>query len=308
MYYQPQYIEASMLKVHKARKVILGFVSLLCIAIAVSLAQLFSVPNPAVLCLIGVVFSGFVGGAPWGAASGALTMANCAWFFSDQHSVVRFSGVGAEKIVVIFFAVTLMVSMVGALKRGLESRTRELAAANAKLLVLSMSDGLTGIANRRQLDLAIAREWKLGERERVPLSVVMIDIDFFKDFNDFYGHLAGDDALRRIAGELERQMRRPGDLVARYGGEEFVCVCPRTRFDGAISVAERVRRSVESLGVAHATSPIAPVLTVSVGVVSVIPVPGQSPDDLIARADSALYAAKRAGRNRIVPYDPEIIA
>lgn len=164
---------------------------------------------------------------------------------------------------------------------------------------LSSTDGLTGVANRRWLDEQLEREWRRARRKQTHLSLILMDIDFFKAYNDHYGHLAGDDCLRQIAQTLNKRTMRPGDLVARYGGEEFVCLLPDTRTEGALWVAKRIQEEVEGLNISHASSPAADHVTLSIGVSTLVPVVGQSPLDLIRRADELLYAAKQDGRNQI---------
>jgi diguanylate cyclase (GGDEF)-like protein/PAS domain S-box-containing protein len=164
---------------------------------------------------------------------------------------------------------------------------------------LALVDGLTGIANRRQLDAELEREWRRGHRSGAPLSLVLLDIDGFKAFNDRYGHPAGDDCLRQVAAALAEVPRRAADLVARYGGEEFAMVLPELDAAGAEAIAEAARATVEALALPHATSPAAPVVTVSAGAATRWPVHGGSAVALVAAADRALYLAKRQGRNRV---------
>lgn len=174
-----------------------------------------------------------------------------------------------------------------------------LKRAETILQKLSRQDGLTGIANRRHFDEFLDREWKRSLRDRAPLSLIMCDIDFFKAYNDTYGHVQGDDCLRAVAGVLERSLRRPSDLTARYGGEEFAIILPGTPLAGALSVAEGLRGGVEDLGIVHAAPTAGPVVTISIGIASSLPSPESSPAELIAAADRALYRAKAGGRNRI---------
>lgn len=178
-------------------------------------------------------------------------------------------------------------------------RTRELDEANRKLASLSLTDGLTGIANRRYFDDHLNLEWSRAARDRQPLSLVMVDIDHFKAFNDHYGHLAGDDCLRQVARVLKNIASRPGDLVARYGGEEFALILPHTE-NGARVLGERCRAAVAGIKIPHHASPVRPVVTVSVGVSSILPGRDQDPSRLIEAADRALYRAKLLGRNRVV--------
>jgi diguanylate cyclase (GGDEF)-like protein len=165
---------------------------------------------------------------------------------------------------------------------------------------LSAIDGLTGLANRRRFDERLAQEWLRGRRNQSPLSVCMMDLDFFKLFNDRYGHAAGDDCLRRVALALASTVRRPTDFVARYGGEEFVCVLPDTDAAGAAVLANRLRDSVAALGIPHAASTVARYVTISGGVAAVIPADDSTPTQLLEAADRLLYQAKKAGRNRFV--------
>lgn len=166
--------------------------------------------------------------------------------------------------------------------------------------VIAHHDPLTGLPNRRYLDAHLQAEWRRMLRERQPLAVLFLDIDHFKRYNDHYGHAAGDACLRTVASCLTGAIRRGGDVVARYGGEEFIGVLPHTDAAGVQDMAQRFMASVAAAHLPHAASPTAPVLTVSIGYASTIPSSDTSPQDLLARADEALYAAKAGGRNRAV--------
>lgn len=168
-----------------------------------------------------------------------------------------------------------------------------------RLRELSATDGLTGIANRRAFDEALVREWERALRAGEPLSVVMADIDFFKRYNDRYGHLAGDACLRQVAAALKAGVRQGGDLAARYGGEEFVVVLPGADAAAARQVAESLRRRVEALALPHADNPGGAVVTISLGVATTQPARDQAPAALVDQADQALYRAKAGGRNRV---------
>ncbi len=176
---------------------------------------------------------------------------------------------------------------------------RQLTDSNAQLERLSTLDTLTGLANRRRFDEVLSHEWRRSARESTPLSIVFCDIDFFKNYNDGYGHLAGDECLVKVARAVAGISNRPGDLAARYGGEEFVLILPGTGEEGAAKLAERLRARIVELDIPHAHSPLAPRLTISLGVASVVPRPGAEPSELLALADRALYAAKDEGRNRV---------
>ncbi len=163
---------------------------------------------------------------------------------------------------------------------------------------LSMCDGLTGVANRRRFDECMEKEWRRLSRSRMPISLIMIDIDLFKGYNDTYGHLAGDDCLRKVAGALAGVPKRTADLLARYGGEEFACILPETGLSGALVVAETFRQRVMALALPHPSSTVADCVTVSLGIATRIPGPGTKPLDLVEAADYFLYQAKKAGRNQ----------
>lgn len=179
---------------------------------------------------------------------------------------------------------------------------QQLEAANQELQRLATLDGLTQVANRRRFDEYLEQEWRRLARERLPLSLIMCDVDFFKLYNDTYGHQAGDECLKQIAATLQRSAKRPADLVARYGGEEFAIVLPNTSQAGALFVAESIRKAIKSLRLAHARSSANPYVTLSLGVASTIPSLDSTCKALVAAADTALYQAKATGRDRVMNY------
>lgn len=179
---------------------------------------------------------------------------------------------------------------------------QRLEQANLKLKKLSTIDGLTGVANRCAFDLELDREWRRALREPHPFTTMMIDVDYFKRFNDRYGHHAGDDCLRQVAQAIAGGVRRPGDLVARYGGEEFAVILPNTDEEGARVVADAMRAAVVALGIVHERSDNAAMVTVSQGIATVVPDGEVTPAALVKAADRALYRAKRAGRNCAVAF------
>ena len=181
--------------------------------------------------------------------------------------------------------------------KALRELQAELEQSNIELQKLSSLDGLTGIANRRSFDDFLAKECLRSARDNTALSLLMIDIDFFKPFNDNYGHLAGDDCLRKVAAALDEVIHRPADLVARYGGEEFGVVLPNTDDAGAIKLAEKLSEKIRSLNITHEFSEAAKHITLSIGITHGVACEGTSPSDLIKQADQALYSAKESGRN-----------
>jgi diguanylate cyclase (GGDEF)-like protein len=163
---------------------------------------------------------------------------------------------------------------------------------------LASVDGLTGVANRHRFDEAIEAEWRRCRRLITPLTLMMIDIDHFKAYNEIYGHLAGDNCLQEVAGILKKQLSRSHDILARFSGEVFACLLPDIYFDGAMQKAETMIRSVHDLGIPHAASKTAPVVTVSIGVIVTIPGPDRHPVEVISLVEAQLSQAKQQGRNR----------
>lgn len=181
----------------------------------------------------------------------------------------------------------------------IQIQNKELKDQNMELEQLSRQDALTGIANRRFMDDSLDRTWRQGARSGTSLSVLMIDIDFFKPYNDNYGHQAGDQVLQRVAQALQSNLHRATDYLARYGGEEFYVILTDTAPDAAIDIAERLRESIEELDIRHEYSGVAKAVTISIGISSVVPRANANQNELIKLADEALYRAKREGRNRV---------
>ncbi|MBF0376698.1 MAG: diguanylate cyclase [Desulfamplus sp.] len=175
----------------------------------------------------------------------------------------------------------------------------ELKAMREHFEKLSMRDSLTGISNRMHFDHKLIQEWKRMQRDNLPLSLIMCDVDFFKKYNDHYGHQAGDRCLQRVASIIDINSKRPADLAARYGGEEFAVILPDTNAVGALEVAEKIRSEVQRYEIPHAESTVSPFVSLSLGVSTVIPSQEVTPEELIASADAALYKAKENGRNRV---------
>ena len=181
----------------------------------------------------------------------------------------------------------------------LQRQRTELEKANHELSELAVRDGLTGLYNRRHFDEVLEQEWRRLGRARRPLSLVLLDIDHFKEFNDLYGHQKGDEALMAVAKAAEFAVQRPSDVSVRYGGEEFALVLPETAAAGAHSIAERVAAGIRDSGISHDASQVSSQLTASFGVATVVPGAGTTSQTLVALADEALYRSKNEGRDRI---------
>ncbi|MBT9499277.1 diguanylate cyclase [Zoogloea oleivorans] len=214
--------------------------------------------------------------------------------------------VGGDDYLIKPVSETVLAAKVRAMQRIAQMRysllvlTRKLDEANQELTRLSSLDGLTAISNRRQFDETLLREWRRANRQGKPMGMLLCDVDFFKQFNDGYGHQVGDECLKAVARTLQQTLRRPSDLVARYGGEEFAVILPDTDITGALLVAESMRAAVENLRITHRFSRANGVVTISIGAAAVIPGRGDAGSvRLIKAADDALYQAKQAGRNRI---------
>jgi diguanylate cyclase (GGDEF)-like protein/hemerythrin-like metal-binding protein/PAS domain S-box-containing protein len=182
---------------------------------------------------------------------------------------------------------------------------------NRRLETLSITDGLTGIANRRHFDGVLALEYARHTRSGAELSLIMLDIDFFKAFNDNYGHVKGDDCLRQVGQVLADCAARPSDLAARYGGEEFVCIIPETASSGALVIAEKIRHAIMALAIPHCGSSVAKVVTASLGVVTMQCSADKTADDMLTQVDELLYRAKSLGRNRVefvAKYRTEVVS
>lgn len=251
---------------------------------------------------------------PWNGKVAVLTFSlaprffETPWFIALCIAAVLLAGLGAHRLRVRQIAarnaelaaqVTDRTAELEEANALLSERSRELEEANRRLELLSTIDSLTEAANRRQFDHVLDAEWRRCARTGLPLALLMLDIDHFKPFNDGYGHVTGDVCLKKVAGVLRRLVQRAGELVARYGGEEFAVLLPGSDAPHARELAETMRLEVELLAIPHAHSKVAPVVTISAGVAAMIPIYGNTPGELVAASDRALYQAKQTGRNRV---------
>jgi diguanylate cyclase (GGDEF)-like protein len=228
----------------------------------------------------------------------------------DQQSVDQAFEVGASDYITkpIHWAVlrrrVRRLIQQSQLYRQLEDTNQKLEEVNQTLQRLASVDGLTQVANRRCFDEALVHEWQRISRELGTLSLILVDIDYFKRYNDTYGHLAGDKCLKQVAQSISKAVHRPADLVARYGGEEFVVLLPGTTLAGANQVAEAIKAAVKKLDLVHSSSPLGERITLSLGISCLTPSQHSSPMTLIKSADKALYLAKESGRDRICMLTP----
>lgn len=224
-----------------------------------------------------------------------LRLAKCAEHIELENQVRRHTRETEKMNRELQFAVARYQELETALRKNMD----DLSASNQKLQMISTLDGLTGIPNRRFFDEYIEREWSLAVRNNLAMSLVFIDVDFFKLFNDIYGHQAGDNCLMQVAHTINKSLKRPADLAARYGGEEFVVVLPGTDKEGALGLANKIRSYVEALAIPHSGSSANKYVTISLGVGVLSPDRNAHTAELIKIADEALYKAKHKGRNRV---------
>ena len=216
---------------------------------------------------------------------------------AEQQRIVRIS-----LLLVLLILLLQGVYIFRPMIHTIEKEKEELLSLNKELDRQASTDGLTGVANRRYLNEFVEREWARSIRENTMISVIMVDLDFFKAYNDNYGHLAGDECLKQVARQMKSNIKRPADLVARYGGEEFAIILPNTDVEGAEVIAEACRKSVEDLAIVHGASAVSSFVTVSLGVAGSREAQCRAATDLFAEADSALYKAKQLGRNGVAVF------
>lgn len=259
------------------------------------------IPNPAPIYLTAVVYAAFVGGLRPGLISAGLTMLYAAYFFSTPHTLFQYTPDNALRVLILVITTPIMTVMVGVLKNRLENRARQLQALNQKLEALAGTDALTQLKNRRVFTTRLNDEMHRVRRFRRPTSLLLLDVDDFKNYNDSFGHTAGDELLRMM-GKVLQDNTRVTDCVARYGGEEFAVILSETDRDASIVSAERFRKVIE--GTPWPQRPV----TASFGVATLTPErllsqPRFCDTDLVAEADQALYYSKKHGRNRVTHID-----
>jgi diguanylate cyclase (GGDEF)-like protein len=219
--------------------------------------------------------------------------------------ILRFFLMGSFIYGTFAFALLFLIAGIAVSNRKMRRLLMESLSMKYEMSQMAHIDSLTGVANRRHFDIFIYQEWRKAQREGWPLAMLMVDVDFFKLYNDVYGHQYGDQCLRSIADAISKVIRRPSDLVSRYGGEEFGVILPNTPLHGAMNVAEQMRQAVGTLFIEHKKSPVAHYVTVSIGVAVMTPVKESHPDELVAASDEALYMAKKSGRNRVCVYSDQ---
>jgi diguanylate cyclase (GGDEF)-like protein len=246
------------------------------------------------------VVAASIDGRTWGEAAAPLSITVKPYFFQTSWFLALIV------LAVLVSVATILRVRTGNLRRQkaemerqVAEKTEELRLANEHLAQLSFIDSLTGVANRRRFDETLEQEWNRGKRFETPLALLIADVDYFKPYNDTFGHPEGDKCLVALAEVLANEARRAGDFVARYGGEEFVILVPGADLDAAVDFAERLRKACEARAIPHPASLVSAVVTVSIGLASRIPSDATSSESLLQEADSALYQAKRSGRNRV---------
>ncbi len=226
----------------------------------------------------------------------------------EDEDIVKGIEVGADDYLTKPISQTVLMAKIKAMQRITEIQnkllhlTKDLEKANSKLESLTHIDGLTGISNRRYFDECIEKEWRLAKRNGTAVSVLMIDADFFKQYNDTNGHQKGDDCLKVIATSIMEQLHRPGDMAYRYGGEEFVVILPDTNAEGTLTVGMTINNAIKELGIQYNSPEIDHPVTVSIGCALMIPYKDDAYRTLIERADKALYEAKENGRDQVISH------
>lgn len=276
---------------------------LLLMGICILIIDYFKVPNPTIICMIVVVFSMFYGGYVSGVLNAAMTLIYSAYFFSDKHRFFHYYDQNLYKIIIILITFLFMIIVTGVIKKKLTVKTNELEKINQLLYRKSMLDELSGLYNYRYFRYQLQEMWSQRIESQSEISLAIVDIDFFKQYNDHYGHQEGNTCIETISDILKFNVSCPGGFVARYGGEEFVIVMPDVSAKEAKKITRDICSTVEKHRIEHIKSKLYRYLTVSIGFATMIPTIEVSVDALIKRADDILYEAKKSGRNRALGED-----
>lgn len=273
-----------------------------CIAL---ICYYFGVPNPNVILITAVVLFTFIGGFLSGSVSAGVVIAYSLLFFSIPEHLLHYTMQNLYKVIVIVAFVPVQVMLVGVLKERADIRSEKLEQANEQLKVLSGMDFLTQLPNRRRFDTLVDEAYARADRTGLPICCALIDIDYFKQYNDCYGHLTGDECLRQVAQAIREGIRGTGNVAARFGGDEFVILFPETGVERAREICAKIKTGVEELRIPHQKSPISTHVTISVGIASFRPNGSGDKAELLRRADRASYLAKELGRSRIEALETE---
>ena len=271
----------------------------------------FELPSPWLLLQTIVVICTFVGGYVYGVIAALIAAFYSFYYFSVPGKLFTFTAENLFLIIMLFASISVIIGLVGYLRNIISITTEELIIQTKEteqvkriLSHIIDIDGLTQVPNRRSFDRVSETEIERCRRYGSPLSIAVINIDFFKNYNDTYGHLQGDDCLKQVAHAIAASTTRPGDLVARHEAEQFAVILPSTDQSGAARVCERIREAVQALRIPHESSKVHPCVTVSIGVVTVIPTEESwTPQVLVKMAALAVQKAKQTGRNKVVPYE-----
>jgi diguanylate cyclase (GGDEF)-like protein len=288
-----------MLKTINKHSLITSFLLSLFVIVAV---DILSIPNPNVVLITVIVYLTFLYGFSSGSLSGMMVIIYSLYFFSKNHSFVYYEVENLKRIIVIIIFIPLLVLIVGSLKKQYRMKTLELEKEKEKYEQMSKTDYLTEIYNRKYFNETYVNEVGQAIHKNKTLSILLIDIDFFKQYNDTYGHIIGDDCIKKVAGAINAA-KQTTDFLARYGGEEFVVICPNTQSKEAEEKAKYILRAVRSLKVQHKQSKIDDFVTVSIGVATSNQASDFEKFILLDKADQALYVAKNHGRKQVVVYE-----
>lgn len=271
--------------------------------IIVYLVRFFNVPNPNVILITAIVYLIFVGGFKAGIASGIIVLIYSQYFFSTKHCFLIYSDTNLKKMIVIVIFIPILILLVGILQRQNMIKTKELEVQNEKLKMISRLDPLTNIANRRYFEEDIFHKMTRAANEKAYISLLIVDIDFFKQYNDYYGHVLGDQCLMKVAQTISKEVKKTNNFAARFGGEEFVITLYNMNQNEVKGIAENIMNRIKELKIPHSKSTISAHLTVSIGGATQANFETIDYQNLLMQADKALYYAKNNGRNQLRHFD-----